>query len=450
MSTETDRKPAIKRLLCTGYHANTILPHAKALWDLSDEQAAQAIADVKTDFALEATTLDILGELMMLYEQQRVGIDIMSRKLKDEDLPASYQNTHRLRVNDAVSILWKIDDLRTRTGRDRSEPPEKAADRAIEKSENAKVNFTCVESQARQGYFYDNANGITQPGNLLPSEAVAIRDCIRMRMLPKSQYEDYMIAKLLNALTEDEKKIDPETLSKDEVMTDLHTWDLMEDAAPGQTKFQEHQKLAQIIFLQRVQEYNAIYEKAAVYVDGLLDEKQIKPGMRFPFVGIPPVVKKAADGDKAAIAELQIMVNRAKEQTPEYVRKQAEENRNLMDFGKPCAIGLALLLAFCSVWMCMTLVLGPTNIAHVTGTSTDDMGATVSVLRNSGYQQPRHKSETVAGVRCTHLPPACVPKSCTIAGGSGVPLTPATVPASEWLHSDAFFQASNSVPAPSG
>jgi len=372
MPDKPERMSIYRRYLATGYTINSLVVHAKALWGISEEEACNELNEVKRQYALEATTMDILGELMIILQQQQHGLEIMSRELKNEGVTASFHNTHRLRVNDTRNLVLCINDVREKAGRNRTECPEKEAENAAQRAENAKIMWESAEYQAMQGYHHDHYHGIVQPGNDLPSMETAIRDCIRMRMLPKSQYEDFMIMQLFNALTEDEKKIDPETLCKEEKMTALHNWDPNVHAKPGQTKYKLYEEMSRIIFLQRIQEYNSIYEKAAQHVDGLMDEKQIEPGMRFPFVGVPPIVKKAADGDKEAIAKLQSMVNLAKARSPEAVAKQAEENRRNLDWGHASAVGLALLLAFCSVWMSACMILSPTmcelamplNICH--------------------------------------------------------------------------------------
>ena len=444
MPDKPERLSAYKRFLFGNISVTNSLLHATGMWGLKEPEAKAELAEVKRQYALEATTMDILGELMVIYHQQQFAIELMARNLKDENVTASYHNTHRLRLNDHIALLFRMSDMRDKQGRNRTECPEKEVDQANQYAETAKMNFTCQEAQARQGYFYDQAHGITQPGNNLLSEAVAIRDCIRMRMLPKSQYEDYMIAKLLGALTEDEQKLDPETLSKEELITDLHTWDPMEHAAPGQTQYHEHQKLAQIIFLERVQQYNKVYEKAAAHVDGLLDLHQIQPGMRFPFVGLPPVVKKAADGDPMAIVELQLMVAKAKEQTPEYVSKQAQENRNIMDFGKACTMGLALLLAFCSVWMCMTMVMGATNDVQIApGESPAGDHAVVETMNEEIIS--RLSSDTMH--TATEAMFITNPALARDANQYSAPRPPAT---RRGLDDRAFFQAFSSVPASSG
>ncbi|MFT3883450.1 MAG: hypothetical protein QM703_27845 [Gemmatales bacterium] len=394
MTEKPERLSLFRRYLVQGYSTSTLIIQAKVLWGLSEEQARQELNEVKRQLALDATTMDILAELMIVYQQHQQGLEIMSRELKGENVTASFHNTHRMRLNDTKNIIISIGDYRDKAGRNRTECPEKEADLAKEKAENAKITWECAEYQAMQGYHYDHYHGMVQPGNNLPSMELAIRDCIRMRMLPKSQYEDFMILQLFNALTEDEKRIDPETLCKEEKMSALHNWDPNVHAEPGQTKYKLYEEMSRIIFLQRVQEYNDIYAKAAQHVDGLMDEKQIEPGMRFPFVGVPPIVKKAADGDKEAIAKLQSMVNRARMRSPEAVAEEAEENRRNLDWGRASAIGLALLLAFCSVWMCGCMIFSPAMSSIVMPLEvTESLMVVDEVVEQTIYRQDAKKAK---------------------------------------------------------
>lgn len=394
MRDKPSRLSAIFRFFCGCYSPINILNNSVNIWGQTEDDAKLELGEVKKQFALEATAIDVLGELMTLYKQQQFGIELISRKLKEENVTASMFNVFRQLTGNATTTMLRIADVRDKHGRNRTECPEKEADLAKEKAENAQVNWQCIEQQAMQGYHYDHALGIVQPGNNLPSMETAIRDIVRMRMLPKSQYEDFMILQLFSALSEDEKKIDPETLCKEEKLTALHNWDPNVHAEPGQTKYKLYEEMSRIIFLQRVHEYNDIYEKAAQHVDGLMDEKQIEPGMRFPFVGVPPIVRKAADGDKEAIAKLQSMVNRTRERTPEAVAKQAEENRRNLDWGHASAVGLAILLAFCSIWMCGCMILSPAMSAMVTPLEvTESLALVDEIVEQTIYRQAAKRAK---------------------------------------------------------
>ena len=432
MREKPSRLSSIIRFLSGCVSPINVLNNSVNIWGQPEDEAKLELGEVKKEFALEATAMDVLAELMTLYKQQQFGIELISRKLKDENVTASMFNTHRMMTSNAGAMVLRIADYRDKNGRDRTECPEKQADLAKQKAENAQINWQSQEYQAVQGYHYDHALGLTQPGNNLPSMETAIRDCIRMRMLPKSQYEDFMIMQLFSALTEDEKKIDPETLCKEEKMTALHKWDPNVHAKPGQTKYKLYEEMSRIIFLQRVQEYNAIYEKAAQHVDGLMDEKQIEPGMRFPFVGVPPIVKKAADGDKEAIAKLQSMVNRARERSPEAVGRKAEENRRNLDWGHACAVGLAILLAFCSVWMSACMILSPAMCELTMPLEVCD----VLEMMDEVHQNDNHKDTKQNTKHRTQQ------NSVSRASASFVPL---------WFTiSDAFFKSSTSAPLHSG
>ncbi len=217
------------------------------------------------------------------------------------------------------------------------------------------IQYRNTESCRDQGYFYDTRHGIVQPGNNILSWEVAVRDIIRMRMLPKSPHEDYIIAQMLDALTEEEKKYNPEHLSKDTVETDLHTWDPKRFAVPGMTKYKE---------------------------ESLLAAKGLKPGMHFPYIGVPPVIRKAAEGDPEAIAEVKIAITSADQMEADWgkpwaidvTQKQPDFDPTGMNFGKSLGYIVTLLLAFTSAWTCLCLVVGPHYfVAEVVRLQSDDM-----------------------------------------------------------------------------
>jgi hypothetical protein len=242
------------------------------------------------------------------------------------------------------------------------------------------------------GYFYDTRYGLAQAGIDLLSEDLAIRDVVRMRMLPKSPYEDYMLAKLFGCLSEAEKQMDPETLSKEEVETDLQTWCADLDAEPGSTQYREYEQLAKKIFLKRLNTYNDIWERAEKHVDGLMAIHGIKPRTTRPFVGIPPVVKKAADGDQEAIKELKALVSPlpsagegpgvrgaprdditlGQDSDPD-MQSQSAEDIYERDWGKATTIIIAIFLAFTSLWTCLNLIAGPTALAVVMPLESNDV-----------------------------------------------------------------------------
>jgi hypothetical protein len=375
-----------RRLMVSGLSQQTLRTTATAIWGLSLDEVDQIEKKTKKGFALEATCLDTLGELMLTYRKQEQLYDEMTRQHKREDLPASFFNTQRLLLSDMRATCVSLDTTRTKAGRDCSKPPEKARERRRRRRESAAITFRHTESNRQQGYFYDNRHGIVQPGNNILSWEVAVRDIIRMRMLPKSQYEDYMIAQMLDALTEEEKKLNPETLSKEEVNTDLHRWDAEFHCEPGPTKYQEESLLAQRIFLERIQEYNKTWADAEKHVDGLLAARGMKLGMRFPYVGVPPVVKKAAEGDPAAIAEIKEAIKPdtqgeadwGRPWSIDYSKSTFLPDPSGYNYGKALSYIVTMLLAFTCSWTCLCLVVGPHALACL----------------DSSHHAPRDEAET--------------------------------------------------------
>ncbi len=370
-----------KRMLTSGLSPQTVRTTATTLWDLSPDEADKLLKKTVRKLALEATAIDTLGELMLTYRCQQNLLDQMARQQHRDDLPASFFNTQRHLLNDCRNTMVSIDTTRKEAGRDKSKHPEKAKERAEEVEVYREIQYRNTESCRDQGYFYDTRHGIVQPGNNILSWEVAVRDIIRMRMLPKSPHEDYIIAQMLDALTEEEKKYNPDHLSKDTVETDLHTWDPKRFAVPGMTKYKEESLLAQRLFLERIQEYNKIWADAEKHVDGLLAAKGLKPGMHFPYIGVPPVIRKAAEGDPEAIAEVKIAITSADQMEADWgkpwaidiTQKQPLIDPTGMNFGKSLGYIVTLLLAFTSAWTCLCLVVGPHYfVAEVVRLQSDD------------------------------------------------------------------------------
>ena len=209
-------------MLTAGLSPQTVHTTATDKWGLSSTEANKLYKKAMRKLALEATAIDSLGELMLTYRCQQHLLDQMARQQDRDDLPASFFNTQRHLLNDCRNTMVSIDTTRKEASRDKSKSPEKSKERAKELRDYAEITFRHTEANRAQGYFYDSRHGIVQPGNNILSWETAVRDIIRMRMLPKSPHEDYIIAEMLDALTEEEKKYNPDHLSKNTVETDLH------------------------------------------------------------------------------------------------------------------------------------------------------------------------------------------------------------------------------------
>ena len=138
--------------------------------------------------------------------------------------------------------------------------------------------------------------------------------------------------------------------------------------------------LAQRRFLTRIQEYNEIWKKAEEHVDGLLAAKGLRPGMHFPYIGVPPVIKRASEGDPEAIAEIKETLAPHYQRDRDWGKPWAIDNvrtplpvdHSGYDFGKVFSVTVSLLLAFASVWMCLCLVVGPKNVAELVRVQSED------------------------------------------------------------------------------
>src|SRR5262245_16991340 len=113
----TDHRPQLRRMRQSGLATDTTMLTCAKLWDLSERDARREHRKLMRDYALEATSIDILGELQLKYRQQDFLIDAMARDLKKEGQPASFFNVYRLTINDSTRTLQLIADHRNETGR---------------------------------------------------------------------------------------------------------------------------------------------------------------------------------------------------------------------------------------------------------------------------------------------------------------------------------------------
>lgn len=386
MPFDESRLDSAERYRFSCMSPQTVKTTAVHSWKMMRQDYRKLDKKLKVQLALEATSMDSLAEMMLVFHQKQHVLDSMARVSGRDDLPASFYNTQRLVLNDCQASIVAIHELREKTGRDRSKPPEKRAERRAEARRVADINFECQESQRVQGCFYDNRHGVKVMGEELLAADAAVRDIIRMRMLPKSPYEDHMIAQMLGALSDEEKKLDPEKLSKEERENDLHRWNPEVDAEPGMSKTEEYTKLAKEIFLARIQEYNETWRKAEEHVDGLLAAKGLRPGMHFPYIGLPPVVKKAAQGDPEAIAEIKEAI--------------VPRDKGERDFGRACRIIISLLVAFTCAWTCVSLIAGPSALAIVM--SVDESG--ILLVEDEVVQQALSVHDATVRPKVDRLP----------------------------------------------
>jgi hypothetical protein len=321
------------------------------------EQVDAAIQSFLRDLGFEASNLDILAhQMLQLHHMQNIG-DAMARRLKEDDLPASFYNAYRHVVKDTSALLLQLDEQRIKENRKTFVSPENQALKDQEKQEYNHVHFAQMDRYTRKGYYYDPRHGIMIQSQDLPPEQLAEREIMRMRLLPKSPREDAILADALLDLEKDEA--DYHKINNIETPTDIRDFDpeSIEKRHLISDPYQEACLLARRIFIERLQNYNTIWQKAAEKVDGLLEAVGIKIGFRHESVGLPKCVQRAAEGDVEAIKELRAAV--AEIQASKTKPKTAEEKQEQLKkvLSTPFRTqALAIFLAFSSLWTCTTLV----------------------------------------------------------------------------------------------
>src|SRR5437868_3552337 len=122
MPTPEPRLEQIRRHRKAGMSSQTIYTTATQLWDLSPSEARREQRKALNPLVMEATSFDILGELMLKLRQQEHTLDIMSRELKRDDLKASFFNAHRKLLKDSCNTLITMHEIRDKTGRNHCKP----------------------------------------------------------------------------------------------------------------------------------------------------------------------------------------------------------------------------------------------------------------------------------------------------------------------------------------
>ena len=300
-----------QRMRQSGLATDTVFLTATKLWDYSPKEAKGLNRRLMRDYALEGTAIDILGELQLKYRQQDHLIDAMARDLKKEGQTASFYNVYRLALSDSRTSLLSIAKHREETGRNCFRTPEQQRAEKKEREERlANIHQAC-ERNRDVGAFVHSGHDCEQAGIDLLGQDCAVRDIIRMRMLPKSPKEDWLLAELFDCLTEDEKKIDVTKLSDKEAATDLNQWMPAKHAAPGNTKYNAYQSIAKAVYLERLKHYNEVWKKAEEKVEARMKELGLTPRIVKPFVGLPDIIKRTSEGDEKALDELTELLRHA-------------------------------------------------------------------------------------------------------------------------------------------
>ena len=101
MREKPSRMSAMKRFLFGCISPVNILINSVNIWGQKEDEAQEELAEVKKQYALDATDMDVLSELMILYNQQQFGIELISRHLKGDNVTASMFNVFRQMTGNA-------------------------------------------------------------------------------------------------------------------------------------------------------------------------------------------------------------------------------------------------------------------------------------------------------------------------------------------------------------
>src|SRR5450755_3052753 len=105
------------RMLSAGLSPQTVHTTATDKWGLSPDEADKLHKKAMRKLALEATSIDTLGELMLTYHCQKHLADQMARQHTRDDLPASFFNTQRHLLNDCRDMMVSIGTMRKEDNR---------------------------------------------------------------------------------------------------------------------------------------------------------------------------------------------------------------------------------------------------------------------------------------------------------------------------------------------
>jgi hypothetical protein len=233
---------------------------------LSPEEAAKVTEDIYADLADDVTKLDVLLQLGLNFRQREHAIEELSARLKKDDAPASSFNTHRLYLNDQVKVLQIINETREKQERNRCVPAEQKAQQEEERRESDERLFQHRGMTRDKGYYYVPGVDMEQPECNLDPDTIARRDVVRMRHLPKSPYEDRILAEEYQATFEVENKIDKEKLSKKEMPCDEYR-DIRE--VPQPKWWDEKRRLTNRLTIERAWAWNNAMERAEAHVEAI-------------------------------------------------------------------------------------------------------------------------------------------------------------------------------------
>ncbi len=273
MSQKSHRRSQIRSWLLQASSEEQILITLVKDHDLTRKQARRELMIVKRNLGRDATHLDILGELMVNYHQRAIQLSQATRKIAEGNQPASLHNTvHHLLVAQKNTILdiAKQRDLEKRNQFKPNDDPELAKDIRIEQAAN---NFAEQEIMARTGRFYSHAARCWTIQDCLPPEDIAVRDILRMRFLPKSPYEEFILAEEYDAVLKEEADVNKEHLLNYPLEGDWYDYEnnihqVLEDIGDRDA----YQRLARRVFIERLRYFNETRETAERKIDAKSEE----------------------------------------------------------------------------------------------------------------------------------------------------------------------------------
>lgn len=370
----TDHFHDVLDSLNLGLCQRTVEKTATRNWNLSEQESAKLLRKAKRRLARDACRLDILGELMMSYNRQQATIDCMCRDLKKEGQPAHFFNTYRNVIRDSLQTLDKIDIQRKADNRNVFKTDEDKRAQDVENKRQSDIYFSSLEQNTRCGYFVNTTYGVCEQGIDLRPEQLAMRDFMRLRMMPKSPREDAIFADLFDAIVKDEakeqKELQLEQINDQEVESDIRRMnpdEFSERFEGGKTSgsYKPLSAMVRRLYLERLRNYSEIWANAEQNINGIMDVFGIKPGFRHDSFGLPPLVQLAAQGDKQAIATL-------KEELAQHKKVKVKEEGKVKEEKVINGAGIfstviPLLLAFAMYWPCLMLVFGNLAPREFTG-----------------------------------------------------------------------------------
>ena len=364
MQTPQQMKENMAKQADLGLSFATCRQVQELIHQVAKEKIDAAIQDILKDLGFEASKIDVLAhQMLQIHRMNSIG-DSMARRLKEDDLPASFYNAYRHVVKDTSTMLLTLDEQRIKENRKTFVSPEDEQAKLAEAQRWNHVQFAMSEREFQKGYFYEPRYGVVQPALDLKAEQVIERDIIRMRLLPKSPREDAIIADALLELEKEEaeNKAWYEKVNNIEVPSGVREFDpnaYEESLEHINPRHNGYHSTAKRIYLERLQHYNSIWQKAEEKVEGLLEAVGIKIGFRHESVGLPKCVQKAAEGDADAISELKSAV--AEMQANQSKKKSEAEKKEQLEraLSTPFHVqAMAIFLAFSSLWTCTTMVFG--------------------------------------------------------------------------------------------